>query len=54
MAENVAKEENPPDALPTSVVIVDGTNMENQCRECFGTEEIHFANFFAKPRLAPD
>lgn len=45
---------NPPDIthddpkLPTSILIVDGTNIENRCREAFHREDIDFRLFFAK------
>lgn len=34
--------------LPTSILIIDGTNIENRCREAFGREDIDFRIFFAK------
>jgi uncharacterized LabA/DUF88 family protein len=37
-----------PAAIPTSILIIDGTNIENRCRESFGREDIDFRAFFAK------
>lgn len=34
--------------LPTSILIVDGTNIENRCREGFEREDIDFRLFFSK------
>jgi uncharacterized LabA/DUF88 family protein len=33
---------------PTSIIVADGTNIENRCRECFGRDDIDFNLFFAK------
>lgn len=33
---------------PTSILIVDGTNIETRCRQSFGRDDIHFGRFFSK------
>jgi uncharacterized LabA/DUF88 family protein len=38
----------PSQILPTSTLIVDGTNIETRCREAFGRDDIDFHRFFAK------
>lgn len=42
-----------PDALgtdpaPTSILIIDGSNIESRCRDAFGREDIDFRLFFGK------
>jgi len=39
---------NLPPPLPTSILIIDGTNIESRCREAFGRDDIDFRVFFAK------
>lgn len=34
--------------MPSSLLIVDGTNIESRCRESFGRDDIDFVKFFAK------
>src|SRR5439155_3288098 len=34
--------------VPTSILVIDGTNIENRCREAFNREDIDFRAFFAK------
>jgi len=41
-----------PVVLPTSILIIDGTNIEARCREGFGRDDIDFRRFFAKVAAA--
>ncbi|MGA2233214.1 MAG: NYN domain-containing protein [Tepidisphaeraceae bacterium] len=38
--------------LPTSILIIDGTNIEARCREAFSRDDIDFGRFFAKVAAA--
>lgn len=39
----------PPPALPTSLLFVDGTNLDHRCLQAFGRDDVDFEKLFAAP-----